>query len=387
MSEKIKSCLPVSKKCNRLIKIMKISVLLFFFCLFSMTAKNVYSQQAELSLDMKNVTIEEVISEIEKKSDYVFLITNEAQVELAKRTSLHVDKESIQEILEIVLKDTGLGYTVVERQVSVYKNSLSKETGKIDNKKKEITDQTALVNITGKVTDAFSDDPIPGVNVVKSGTSIGTVTDIDGVYELSVNEGDTLVFSFIGYQTQKIEVGKVRVINVRLSEYSEMLEEAVVVAFGKQSKESVISSISTVSTKDLKVPSSNLTTAFAGRVAGLISYQTSGEPGMDNAQFFIRGITTFGADAKKDPLILIDGVELTTDDLARLNTDDIATFSIMKDATATALYGARGANGVILVTTKEGREGKVQVNARVENSFSSPTQNVQLADPDRKSVV
>ena len=239
MSEKIKSCLPVSKKCNRLFKIMKISVLLFFFCLFSMTAKNVYSQQAELSLDMKNVTIEEVISEIEKKSDYVFLITNEAQVELAKRTSLHVDKESIQEILEIVLKDTGLGYTVVERQVSVYKNSLSKETGKIDNKKKEITDQTALVNITGKVTDAFSDDPIPGVNVVKSGTSIGTVTDIDGVYELSVNEGDTLVFSFIGYQTQKIEVGKVRVINVRLSEYSEMLEEAVVVAFGKQSKESV----------------------------------------------------------------------------------------------------------------------------------------------------
>lgn len=143
----------------------------------------------------------------------------------------------------------------------------------------------------------------------------------------------------------------------------------------------MVASITTVKPAELRVPSSNLTTALAGRVAGLISFQPSGEPGQDNANFFIRGITTFGADAKKDPLILIDGIELTTDDLARLNTDDIAAFSIMKDATATALYGARGANGVILVTTKEGKEGKVSVNARVETSFSSPTERVKIADP------
>ena len=176
-------------------------------------------------------------------------------------------------------------------------------------------------------------------------------------------------------------MGNQTTINVTLTEKVDELEEVTIVAFGRQKKESVISSITTVNAKELKVPSSNLTTAFAGRVAGLISYQTSGEPGSDNAQFFIRGITTFGADAKKDPLILIDGVELTSEDLARLNTDDIASFSIMKDATATALYGARGANGVILVTTKEGREGKVQVSARIENSISSPTQMVKLADP------
>ena len=143
----------------------------------------------------------------------------------------------------------------------------------------------------------------------------------------------------------------------------------------------MVSAITTVKPTELKIPSSNLTTAFAGRVAGLISYQTSGEPGQDNASFFIRGITTFGAEAKKDPLILIDGIELSTDDLARLNTDDIASFSIMKDATATALYGARGANGVISVTTKEGREGKVTINARVENSFSSPTKKIGLTNP------
>src|SRR5690606_31151111 len=118
---------------------------------------------------------------------------------------------------------------------------------------------------------------------------------------------------------------------------------------------------------------------LAGRLAGVIAYQRSGEPGQDNADFFIRGVTTFGY--KKDPLILIDGVEFTSTDLARLQPDDIASFSIMKDASATALYGARGANGVILVTTKEGKEGPAKVTFRIENSISAPTQDVELADP------
>lgn len=193
--------------------------------------------------------------------------------------------------------------------------------------------------------------------------------------------GSKLVVSFIGMQTiEKVYNGE-KVLNFEMEFQPDELEEVEIVAFAKQKKESVLGSITTVKPTELKVPSSNLTTAFAGRVAGLISYQTTGEPGKDNASFFIRGITTFGAEAKKDPLILIDGVELGPDDLARLNTDDIASFSIMKDATATALYGARGANGVILVTTKEGKEGKVKFNARIENSFSSPTKKVEIADP------
>src|SRR5690606_24427283 len=141
----------------------------------------------------------------------------------------------------------------------------------------------------------------------------------------------------------------------------------------------MIGSITSVTPKDLKVPSSNLTTALAGRVAGMIAYQRSGEPGMDNADFFIRGVTTFGY--KVDPLILIDNIEVTATELARIQVDDIANFSIMKDATATALYGARGANGVILITTKQGVEGPAKINFRVENSFSMPTTNVALADP------
>ena len=157
------------------------------------------------------------------------------------------------------------------------------------------------------------------------------------------------------------------------------LDEVTIVAFGKQKKESVIGSISTVSPKELKAPTSNLTTALAGKMAGVIAYQRSGEPGQDNADFFVRGITTFGTN--KNPLILIDGVELSSTDLARLRPDDIESFSILKDATATALYGARGANGVILVTTKQGVEGPAKISFRFENSLSAPTQTIEMADP------
>ncbi|MDR0697683.1 MAG: TonB-dependent receptor [Tannerella sp.] len=234
--------------------------------------------------------------------------------------------------------------------------------------------------VTGVITDE-NYQPMPGATVQIQGSTRGVTTGEDGGFTINVKPEDVLEISFVGYETQVIPVGERKVIAVQLKPKADELEEVTIVAFGKQKKSSVISSITTVATKDLKVPSSNLTTAFAGRVAGLISYQTSGEPGQDNASFFIRGITTFGADAKKDPLILIDGVELTTDDLARMNTDDIASFSIMKDATATALYGARGANGVIYVTTKEGREGKAQVNIRLENSFSGPTKMIDVANP------
>ena len=149
-----------------------------------------------------------------------------------------------------------------------------------------------------------------------------------------------------------------------MKELRDELEEVTVVAFAKQKKESVIGSIQTVKPAELKTPSSNLTTSLAGRMAGVIAYQRSGEPGKDNANFFIRGVTTFGY--KKDPLILLDNVEVSSDDLARVQPDDIASFSVLKDATSTALYGARGANGVILVTTKEGKEGKAQVSVRLE---------------------
>lgn len=235
------------------------------------------------------------------------------------------------------------------------------------------------ISVRGTVSNNFG-ELLPGVTVNIRGTTNATSTDVNGEFTIIVPSDTTvLVFRYIGFKTEEIVVGSKRVISVVLAEESTMLEEAVVVAFGKQKKESVIGAITTITPKELKVPSSNLTTSFAGRVAGMIAYQRSGEPGQDNADFFIRGVTTFGY--KKDPLILIDNIEVSSTELSRLQVDDIESFSIMKDATSTALYGARGANGVILITTKQGTEGKAKVNFRFENSISRAIKNIELADP------
>ena len=234
--------------------------------------------------------------------------------------------------------------------------------------------------LSGKVTDEKGES-LPGVSIVLVGGTRGVATDLDGTYSIAVTSRDRLLFSFLGMEDQVATVGNNKSLNIVMKEKGKEVEEVTIVAFAKQKKESVVSSISTIVPAELQVPSSNLTSAFAGRLAGVISYQRSGEPGEDNASFFIRGVTTFGA-GKKDPLILIDGVELTTNDLSRLNTDDIESFSILKDASATALYGARGANGVIMVKTKEGGEGKAKLSIRFENAFSTPVSTVNLVkDP------
>lgn len=233
--------------------------------------------------------------------------------------------------------------------------------------------------VRGQVTDEVGEG-IPGANVLIKGTTIGTITDIDGNFSLSVpNDAATLVFSFIGMTSQEEVVGARSVINVTLTSALSGLDEVVVVGFGTQKKESVVGSMSSITPSELKIPASNLTTALAGRVAGLVAYQTSGEPGKDNAQFLVRGVASFNS--QNGPLILIDGVELTMDDLARLQPDDIESFAVLKDPTTTAIYGARGANGIILVTTKTGAEGPAVVNLRLESSFSQPIGMVDMADP------
>jgi len=227
------------------------------------------------------------------------------------------------------------------------------------------------VMVKGQVVDKEG-SPLPGVSIIKIGSSIGTVTSMDGKFALAnLNENDSLKFSYIGFNVEKIKVGNQSIINLVLNETTSALAEVQVVAFQTQKKNSVIGSVNTVNPTELKIAPTNLTNALAGKIAGIISYQRSGEPGQDNAQFFIRGVTSFGY--ANSPLILIDGLEVTTTDLARMEPDNIASFSIMKDATATALYGARGANGVILVTTKSGKKGKASISFRVENSISSPT--------------
>lgn len=233
-------------------------------------------------------------------------------------------------------------------------------------------------NIRGKVVDEKG-EPMPGVTVRIVGSTRGVLTDVDGTFSLNVSPTDKLLFTYLGFGDRTVEVNNQSDFLITLIENEELLKEVQVVAFGRQKKESVISSIETVKPSELKLPSSNLTTALAGRMSGVISYQRSGEPGQDDASFFVRGVTSFTYG--RGPLILIDGVEMSSSDLARLQVDDIASFSIMKDAAATALYGARGANGVIMVTTKEGKEGAAQISFRYESSISAPTKKVDLADP------
>ncbi len=235
------------------------------------------------------------------------------------------------------------------------------------------------VTLSGKVTD-HNGEPLPGATIQIKGSTRGVIADMDGNYEFpDCPVGEVLMISFVGMETIEQEYKGERRLDFVMEQLADELDEVTVVAFARQKKESVLASISTVKPSELKVPSSNLTTALAGRVSGLISYQRSGEPGQDDASFFVRGVTSFSYAA--GPLILIDGVEMTSSDLSRLQPDDIASFSIMKDATATALYGARGANGVILVTTKEGKEGPARISFRYETSYSTPTRKVELADP------
>lgn len=238
--------------------------------------------------------------------------------------------------------------------------------------------QTSDIVVKGTVRSDTA--TLEGVTIsLKSDPKVATRTNEKGQYFIKVPSNGTLVFSFVGFTAQEVDVKGEPVVNVVLKPSEKALEEVAVVAYGTQKKKSMVSAVTTINPKELKGPTSNLTTMLAGKISGIIAYQRTGEPGRDNASFFIRGVTTFGA-GKVDPLILIDGMESTTNDLARLQPDDIAGFSVLKDATASSLYGARGANGVILVNTKAGAEGKTKFSLRAENSTSSNTKNFRFAD-------
>ncbi|OQP62023.1 SusC/RagA family TonB-linked outer membrane protein [Niastella vici] len=235
--------------------------------------------------------------------------------------------------------------------------------------------------LTGFVLDSVNHQPINGVSVVIKGSRQGTSTDKKGAFALDISGNQALLeFSYVGYRTRELIVQKGKTVTVNLAPMIDTFGAVVVTAFGrKERREAVVGSVTSIQPGELKIPASNLTNALAGKVAGVIAFQRSGQPGLDNSSFFIRGVTTLGY--SNSPLILVDNIELTASDLARLQVDDIASFSILKDASAAALYGARGANGVILVTTKEGKAGKAKVELRVESAISEPTKNIELADP------
>ena len=235
-------------------------------------------------------------------------------------------------------------------------------------------------NVTGIVKDAETGEPLIGVGVKVKDINYGVITDLDGKYSIDLEEGqDVLIYTYIGYETQKVEVGNKTIINIALKTDQTALEGVVVVGYGKQKKSMMVSSVQTIEPDDLKMPSASLSTGFAGKLAGVIAVQRNGQPGADQADFWIRGISTFGS--ATNPLIILDGVAIDANELNGLDPEIIQSFSVLKDATATALYGSRGANGVMIVTTKGGESlDKPIINFRLETALSTPTRHPETVD-------
>ena len=340
-------------------------ILLSFFCLLTPSlyaeSSSAYAQAKKFTVTLNNVTLKEVISYVEKNSEFVFFY-QPSEIKSVTNVNVHVKDETINSLLDQILIQTHIKYEIKDRQVV-----LKKETPAV----KETTQKKHLLQ--GLVKDEQG-NPIIGASVQLKGTGTGVTTDIDGLFQIQVSgKNATIVISYIGYVTQEISVGDRSSITVQLKEDTKSLEEVVVTAFGAtQKKETMVGSIQQVRPAELKVPSSSLSTSFAGRMAGVIAIQRSGQPGADGADFWIRGKSTFG-DAT-GVLIVLDGVEISSSDLNALDPEVIESFSILKDATATAMYGTRGANGVMIVTTKSGQDLlKPIINFRLETSMSQLT--------------
>ena len=353
---------------------MKIFISLMLLTVSGICA-NSYSQNTKFTLNLNQVTVKEVFDQIQDQSEFV-IFYKDSQVDLNRKVNVVVEDSQVNQILDETFAGTNLSYKIYDRQIVITLKEIEKEIeNKIDRPK---TEEQQKKTITGKVTDS-NGEPLPGVSIVVKGTTQGTTTNVEGEYFLgNVPENAVLQFSFIGMKSEEVVVGKGSVINMTLGQETEGIEEVTVVAFGKQRQQEIVSSVSTIRTEDLAKSSGNLTSVLAGRMPGMISFQTSGEPGKDDANYFIRGITTFGTNIY--PLVIVDQVEMDRSDLGKLSPDDIESFSILKDASATALYGTKGANGVILITTKTGKTGKVNIKGRVETRFAVPTSIPDFAD-------
>jgi TonB-linked SusC/RagA family outer membrane protein len=359
------------KKCHFILfddfsmkKRMILMLLSAFFSVFF--SENLLAQDAKITYTANDISVASLLKEIERQTGYMF-VYNRSQIDLSRKISVNARDLSVSEVLKAAFKGTGVVFSLMNNNIAL----------SVEKKEKTTPQSPGNVRVTGTVADE-NGEPLPGVTVGVRGSPRGVITDVDGKFAIEVEPSNTLEISFLGYERYTVDVGQQRTFIIQMKPKSNELDEVTVVAFGRQKKQSVVASIETVKAKDLRIASANLTAAFAGKIPGLISYQTTGEPGADNAQFFVRGVTTFGY--KKDPLILIDGFEATSDDLARLQPDDVESFSILKDASATVLYGARGANGIIIVTTKTGHEGPVKVSARLDVNVATPSHVNHLVD-------
>ena len=347
----------------------KSKVLGLFLCFlllgidYSFASYNNYSQFKTLSVSVSNSTLREVLKTIEKSSQFVFFYLDDA-VNLERKVSIDSKNKNIEEILSELFEGTSCTYRISDRQIFI-SGKAPASTEQQQNKRK----------ISGRVTD-IKGEPLIGVNVTVDGDANGSITNMDGLYEIFVTKKSVVLkFTYIGFKTSEIRTNaSTNIYDVTLEEQVNELEETVIVGYGTQRKISNIGAQSSMKMEDIKTPSASLTTTLAGRLAGVVAVQRTGEPGKDAADIWIRGISTPNTSS---PLVLVDGVERSFNDI---DPEDIESLTTLKDASATAVYGVRGANGVILIKTKRGRAGKPTVSADYYESFTRFTKMVDLAD-------
>ena len=347
----------------------KSKVLGLFLCFlllgidYSFASYNNYSQFKTLSVSMSNSTLREVLKTIEKSSQFVFFYLDDA-VNLERKVSIDSKNKNIEEILSELFEGTSCTYRISDRQIFI-SGKAPASTEQQQNKRK----------ISGRVTD-IKGEPLIGVNVTVDGDANGSITNMDGLYEIFVTKKSVVLkFTYIGFKTSEIRTNaSTNIYDVTLEEQVNELEETVIVGYGTQRKISNLGAQSSMKMEDIKTPSASLTTTLAGRLAGVVAVQRTGEPGKDAADIWIRGISTPNTSS---PLVLVDGVERSFNDI---DPEDIESLTTLKDASATAVYGVRGANGVILIKTKPGKVGKPTVSADYYESFTRFTKMVDLAD-------
>jgi TonB-linked SusC/RagA family outer membrane protein len=371
MKKKIDLWVHSNPTLKKLIMELKIAILFIVVGVSNVLATPTYSQVAKVSLDIKNGSLEQVIDKIESQSEFYFIF-NQKQIDVNRVVDIQADNKLITDILPELFKGTNVNYVVFDRKIllttDAIENNLLAIASGTEPQQKQITG-----TVIGK-----DGTPLPGVNVLVTGTTKGALTDIEGKYSVDVPQGSkSLTFSFIGMISQEISIGTLTQINVTMAELAIGLNEVVVIGYGTQKKANLTGAVATTNGEELtKMPVANISNSLAGTMAGLIVNTRSGEPGADDAIVLIRGVGTMG---NTSPLIVIDGIPDRQGGFDRLDPADIESFSVIKDASA-AIYGARAANGVILITTKRGTSGEPILSFNTNTSFTQPTRIPKYLD-------
>jgi len=354
---------------SKTIKLMKLTLLFFMVRLMHVSA-SVYSQATKLSLDLRNSTVLEVLNEIENQSEFHFAYSSKL-IDLNRKVSVVVNDKSIEKTLQTIFKGTNVKYVVSDRHIMLYPKDMEASESLAQQK-----------TVSGKVTDE-NGESLPGVTVVVKGTTNGTITNMDGEYTISnVPEGSVLEFTFIGLKSQEIVVGTQSTIDVTMLEETVGLDEVVVIGYGTQKKVNLTSAVQMVDTKDLENrPVKSVTEMLSASVPGLNVKTTSGAPNAESS-LNIRGFTGFNSSGS--PLVLVDGVP---QDIDLVNPNDVESISVLKDAAASAIYGSRAPNGVVLITTKSGKKGrKMQIDFSADMIVSSPIGLPDAANSDITAI-